>query len=77
MRRKILVMFIVTLLNIALIAGAFYLSTSTLCAKYDSIQGAIVYTVMFMAMANYLLGYAFADITDGMSRSKQVAKQHD
>ena len=73
MRRKILAMFIVTLLNIALIAGSIYLQT-TVFAKYSDIQGCLTYMVMWMSMANYLLGYAFADITDGMPRSKQVAK---
>lgn len=76
MRRKILAMFIVTLLNIALIAGSIYLQT-TVFAKYSDIQGCLTYTVMWMSMANYVLGYGFADITDGMSRSKQVAKQHN
>lgn len=75
MRRKILAMFIVTLLNIALIAGSIYLQT-TVFAKYGDIQGCLTYTVMWMSMANYVLGYGFADITGDMSRSKRVTKQH-
>ena len=73
MRRKILAMFIVTLLNIALIAGAICLST-TVFAKYSSIQNCTIYTVMWMSMANYLLGYGFADMMGDMSKSKRIAK---
>lgn len=73
MRRKILAMFIVTLLNIALIAGAFYLQT-TVFAKYSDIQGCLTYMVMWMSMANYVLGYGFADIMGDMPRSKRITK---
>lgn len=73
MRHKILAMFIVTLLNIALIAGAICLST-TVFAKYNATQGFITYTVIWMSMANYVLGYGFADIMGDMPRSKRIAK---
>lgn len=73
MRRKILAMFIVTLLNIALIAGAFYLQT-TVFAKYNATQGFITYMVIWMSMANYVLGYGFADIMGDMPRSKRITK---
>lgn len=73
MRRKILAMFIVTLLNIALIAGAICLST-TVFAKYSDIQGCLTYMVMWMSMANYVLGYGFADIMGDMPRSKRITK---
>lgn len=73
MRRKILAMFIVTLLNIALIAGSFYLQT-TVFAKYNAIQGFITYMTIWMSMANYVLGYGFADIMGDMPRSKCITK---
>lgn len=73
MRRKILAMFIVTLLNIALIAGSIYLQT-TVFAKYNATQGFITYMVIWMSMANYVLGYGFADIMGDMPRSKRITK---